>query len=293
MNYQTGILNPIPHHARYMMFTFEPESDDLSTVLEPLLELVDGDSTVVGLGPSLLAALGKDIPGLRSFPSISGPGFDIPATQYSLWLWLRGNDRGELHLRSRQFEHALAMDFKLVEVLDGFMHGSGLDLTGYEDGTENPLSDAAVAAAIIQGLGAGLDGSSFVAVQQWQHNFDRFEELTDDQQDTCIGRRKSDNQELEEAPESSHVKRTAQESFSPEAFMVRRSMPWSEGNEAGLNFVAFIKSLDSFEAMLERMVGYEDGITDALFNFSRPTSGGYYWCPPMKNNKLDLTLNEI
>ncbi|MDZ4261712.1 MAG: peroxidase, partial [Pseudomonadota bacterium] len=102
MNYQTGILNPIPLHARYMMFTFEPESDDLSTVLEPLLELVDGDSTVAGLGPSLLAALGKDIPGLRSFPSISGPGFDIPATQYSLWLWLRGNDRGELHLRSRR-----------------------------------------------------------------------------------------------------------------------------------------------------------------------------------------------
>ncbi len=290
MNYQTGILDPIPNHARYMMFTLEAESDDLSTVLEPLLDLVDGDSTVVGLGPSLLAALGKDIPGLRSFPSISGPGFDIPATQYSLWLWLRGHDRGELHLRSRQFEHTLAMDFKLVEVLDGFMHGSGLDLTGYEDGTENPLNNEAVTASIIQGLGTGLDGSSFVAVQQWQHNFDRFEEMTDDEQNTAIGRRKSDNKELEDAPESAHVKRTAQESFSPEAFMVRRSMPWSEGNEAGLNFVAFIKSLDSFETMLERMVGYEDGITDALFKFSRPTSGGYYWCPPIKNNRLDLSL---
>ncbi len=288
MNSQAGILSPLPRHARYMMFTFEPESSDLSGVLEPLLELVDGDATVVGLGPSLLAAFGRNIPGLRSFPSMSGPGFDIPVTQYSLWLWLRGNDRGELHLRSREIEHTLEIDFRLQEVLDGFVYGLGLDLTGYEDGTENPQDDEAITAAIIQGLGDGLDGSSFVAVQQWQHNLDRFEHMEQEEQDNTIGRRKSDNEELADAPPSAHVKRTAQESFSPEAFMVRRSMPWSEGNEAGLNFVSFVKSLDSFEVMLERMAGYEDGITDALFTFSRPISGGYYWCPPMLDGVLDL-----
>ncbi len=288
MNYQTGILHPIPHHSRYMFFTFEPEDNNYLAALEPLIELIDGHSTVVGLGPSLLAVLGKDITGLRSFPSISGPGFDIPATQHSLWLWLRGDDIGELHLRSRKLEHALANDFRLHEVLDGFKHGKGLDLTGYEDGTENPTDNEAINAAIIHGMGDGIDGSSFVAVQQWQHSFDHFEHMSDDEQDATIGRRKSDNQELEHAPDSAHVKRTAQESFSPEAFMVRRSMPWSEGNEAGLNFVAFVNSLDSFEMMLERMAGYEDGITDALFTFSRPISGGYYWCPPIKNNCLDL-----
>ncbi len=288
MNYQTGILHPIPHHSRYMFFTFEPEDNNYLAALEPLIELIDGHSTVVGLGPSLLAVLGKDITGLRSFPSISGPGFDIPATQHSLWLWLRGDDIGELHLRSRKLEHALANDFRLHEVLDGFKHGKGLDLTGYEDGTENPTDNEAINAAIIHGMGDGIDGSSFVAIQQWQHNFDHFEHMSDDEQDATIGRRKSNNQELEHAPDSAHVKRTAQESFSPEAFMVRRSMPWSEGNEAGLNFVAFVNSLDSFEMMLERMAGYEDGITDALFTFSRPISGGYYWCPPIKNNCLDL-----
>lgn len=290
MNSQAGILRPLPRHARYMMFTFEPESEEITAALEPLLEQVDGDTTVAGLGPSLLAALGKSIPGLRTFPSMSGPGFDIPATQYALWLWLRGDDRGELHLRSMEIEHALAMDFRLQEVLDGFIYKTGLDLTGYEDGTENPQDDEAVAAAIVHGLGTGLDGSSFVAVQQWRHDFDRFEHMSDDEQDHAIGRRKSDNEELAEAPASAHVKRTAQESFDPEAFMVRRSMPWSEGNEAGLNFVAFVNTLDSFEVMLERMAGYEDGVTDALFKFTRPISGGYYWCPPIKDGKLDLEL---
>lgn len=46
----------------------------------------------------------------------------------------------------------------------------------------------------------------------------------------------------------------------------------------------------SLSTALERMAGHEDGITDALFRFARPISGGCYWCPPMKDGKLDLEL---
>jgi putative iron-dependent peroxidase len=37
------------------------------------------------------------------------------------------------------------------------------------------------------------------------------------------------------------------------------------------------------------MVGAEDGITDALFKFTQPVSGSYFWCPPMTRAKLDLS----
>ena len=47
-------------------------------------------------------------------------------------------------------------------------------------------------------------------------------------------------------------------------------MPWSEGLRGGLNFVAFGRSFDAFEGQLKRMVGAEDGITDALFKFTLP-----------------------
>ena len=53
-------------------------------------------------------------------------------------------------------------------------------------------------------------------------------------------------------------------------------------------FVAFGHSLDAFEAQLRRMVGAEDGITDALFRFTWPVTGAYFWCPPMANGWLDL-----
>lgn len=111
-----------------------------------------------------------------------------------------------------------------------------------------------------------------------------------EERDHCIGRRRSDNEELDDAPESAHVKRTAQESFDPEAFVVRRSMPWADASAAGLMFVAFGHSLDAFEAQMRRMVGLDDGIVDALFRFTRPLSGAYFWCPPVKGGKLQLPL---
>ena len=38
------------------------------------------------------------------------------------------------------------------------------------------------------------------------------------------------------------------------------------------------------------MVGAEDGIIDALFRFTRPLTGSYFWCPPMRAGKLDLRV---
>jgi putative iron-dependent peroxidase len=36
------------------------------------------------------------------------------------------------------------------------------------------------------------------------------------------------------------------------------------------------------------MLGLEDGITDALFSFTRPLTTTYAWCPPMHDGQLDL-----
>lgn len=62
-----------------------------------------------------------------------------------------------------------------------------------------------------------------------------------------------------------------------------------ESTDAGLVFVAFAKSFNPFEAILHRMIGMEDNITDALFTFTRPITGAYYWCPPVKSGRLDLS----
>ncbi|NML26406.1 Dyp-type peroxidase [Zoogloea dura] len=279
---QAGILQPLPPLSRYLAFSLEPDSD-VAAGLAVLQGLVDGDRSVAGIGLAPVSALGRKVAGLKPFPPLAGPGVDIPSTPVALWLWLRGDDRGELLHRARRLEAALAPVFRLEESIDGFKHAGGRDLSGYEDGTENPEGEAALAAAI------AADGSSFVAVQRWVHNFKHFEAMQPEERDDCIGRRRSDNEELDDAPASAHVKRTAQESFSPEAFVLRRSMPWVEGKDAGLMFVAFGHSVDAFQAQMRRMVGLEDGIVDALFRFTRPVTGTYLWCPPVKDGRLDLS----
>ncbi len=286
-NFQPGIMAPVPRLARYLVFSLRPEAAP-RPALEALRTVADGDATVVGVGRSLALALGAEVPGLRAFPSQVGGAVDLPATHGALWCWLRGDDRGELVHRTRAVRGALAGAFRPETTTDAFQHGPSLDLTGYEDGTENPRGEDAVAAALVAGRGVGRDGSSFVAVQRWVHDLDCFQALPQAEQDNVIGRRKNDNEELDDAPASAHVKRTAQESFAPEAFVLRRSMPWADACREGLVFVAFGRSFDAFEAQLRRMAGAEDGVVDALFRFTRPVSGGYFWCPPMAAGRLDF-----
>lgn len=284
---QGGILSGETKLARYMTFNIV----DVEAVKDALLELqeiVDGESIVVGFGMSLITAFSAEVKGLHNIPVNTAPGLDIPATPCAMWLWLRGSDRGELFHRSRSLEELLVSAFELTDVVDSFQYDENRDLSGYVDGTENPEGDAAVEAAIVQGQGEGVDGSSFVAVQQWVHDFDMLDSMTVEEKDNSIGRHISDNEEFDDAPEFAHVKRSAQESFEPEAFILRRSMPWTEGMNGGLIFVSFGKSFDGFEAIFKRMLGHEDNIQDAIFNFTKPITGIYCWCPPMKNGQLDL-----
>jgi putative iron-dependent peroxidase len=284
---QPGILAPLPRHARYVWLRLRPGADPRAALTALAARPADG-SLVLGVGLSCARALGAEPKGLAELPTHAGPGFSVPSTPAALWGWLRGEDRGELVHASRALAAAAGPAFELTDVVDAFQFRDSRDLTDYLDGTENPKGDDAVAAAIASGQGAGLDGSSFVAVQRWVHSLDVFAAMASSERDAIIGRRHADNAEIEDAPESAHVKRTAQEDYQPPAFMLRRSMPWADAKREGLVFVAFGHSLDAFVRQLRRMVGAEDGVVDALFRFTRPVTSASFWCPPVARGRLDL-----
>ncbi len=289
---QAGILDDLPPQARYLRLAGVPGADP-RPALRRLARAVDGRATVVGLGPGLIAACGPRaqarLPGLRPMPAWVGRGVHSPSTPAELWLWLRGEDRGELFHRARHLAGLLGdTAFRLIDAIDAFRHRDGRDLSGYVDGTENPQGDRAREVAIVGGAGPGLDGGSFVAVQQWRHDFEAIDAMRARARDLALGRRLADNEEIDSAPASAHVKRTAQESFEPPAFSWRRSMPWVRDDQAGLMFVSFGATLDAFEAQWRRMLGLDDGVPDAVFGLSRPITGATFWCPPMNGGALDL-----
>lgn len=287
---QPRILEPVASLGRSITFRVRPDASTLRATLERLADdLAGGGDLVLGIGEPLARALDREVPGLRAFPALAGRGPSAPSTQQALWVFLQGPDRGALFDASERLRNALAADLELDDAMDLFKYAGGRDLTGYEDGTENPEGDAALDAVVCKHP-SSLSGSSFVAVQRWVHDLARFRSFDAPARDALVGRSRETNEELDDAPKLAHVKRTAQESFEPAAFMLRRSMPWATSHAQGLEFVSFVASLDRFERMLARMLGLEDGIVDGLFMFSRPITGGYYWCPPVRSGRLDLSL---
>jgi porphyrinogen peroxidase len=300
---QTGILKHIPHLATYLSFNLKSEVIKPSALasLKQLLQTADGQRIVVGLSAGLCKTLGIKSPkALRSFQTPAGGKLALPETPVDLLVWLRATpaqDRGDLLTSSRQVKALVADAFVLAEAVEAFQHlskngknhrGKSHDLTGYEDGTENPKGQKALA------FGFAPDGSSFLAIQKWEHKWDKIAKMSPADQNQAIGRNKQTNAELETAPPSAHIKRTTQEDFtlsdSTEGFVLRRSMPWSDGANSGLIFAAFGKSFEAFEQQLARMVGADDGITDAVFKMSKPITGSFFWCPPVVDGEITCKL---
>lgn len=282
MKPQAPILRPVSPVGTMLVFDLDPGQDPKKGLAAIKKEPAAGDM-VVGIGTPLALVLDAKIDGLRGFPALSGKGVAFPSTQGALFVSISGEERGAVLDRALVVQRKLGAGWRLMEEADTFRYKGGRDLTGYEDGTENPKGDAMLEAAIRP------DGSSFVAVQRYIHDLERFNAKDAPSRDAIIGRRFDDNEEIPDAVATAHVKRSAQESFDPPAFMVRRSMPWGTVKEHGLVFVAFVENLDRFERVLQRMAGLEDGHVDALMGFTRALSGGYYWCPGMKDDGLDLS----
>ncbi|MBV8519408.1 MAG: Dyp-type peroxidase [Acidobacteria bacterium] len=284
---QPQLLAPIPPVGRFLTFRIAPEAD-VRAALTQLRDDFAPDCGVAGIGEPAILALGAQVPGLRTFPALSGPATSVPSTQQALMFFLRGPDRGILFDATQKIREIVGEAFILEDVNDTFTYHGGRDLTRFEDGTENPCDEKAVAAAIVAD-GESMRGSSFVAVQRWVHDLGRFHGFSGERRNQLIGRDADTNDELEDPPPFAHIKRAEQEAYDPPAFMVRRSMPWAGAEREGLEFVAFVESLDRYERVLRRMTGCDDGIIDGLFRFSRPITGGYYWCPPVRDGKLNLT----
>jgi putative iron-dependent peroxidase len=285
---QPAIFAALPPAARVLSLDFAADAEP-SPILEALSVDPWPDHLLIGVGAPLLSRFGAWIPGYAGQLDLKGAHLAVPWTPSPLWLRISGDDPGQVHLRSRQLLRRLP-GLRVVDELDLFVYSSGRDLTGYEDGTENPTGEAANQAALLDASLPQLQGSSIAFLQRWQHDLSAFEVMSPSEQDACIGRRRSDNVELTDAPPHAHVKRTAQESFEPPAFVLRRSQPWRDHRGAGLHFLAFASSVSPFERQFRRMLGLEDGIRDALFRFSRPQTGATYWCPGLRDGRLDLRI---
>jgi putative iron-dependent peroxidase len=240
---------------------------------------IGGVNLVAGFRPELWATIAPDAapPGVTGFATaITGAdGYTMPATQHDVVVWLAGSTYDAVFDVSRGVVDALAGQATLVHEMVGWPYHHDLDLTGFMDGTENPsLVDAATVALLP--AGSPGESGSILLLQQWEHDGGAWEALPRADQEAAIGRRKIDSVELDPRPAGSHVARTDQDVLGR---IFRRNIGYGSLVRHGTIFVGFCSSQSVLMAMLERMVGLDDGIRDELTRFTRPITGAFYIVP--------------
>jgi putative iron-dependent peroxidase len=249
---------------------------------------VGGVNVVVGLRPAIWARVALDqLPqDAADFaaPLVGAQGLTMPATQQDVWVWVAGAGHDLVFDVATDVVGALRPVADLATEVTGWSYRKSRDLTGFEDGTENPpLSEAAEVAIVPAGRPGA--GSSVVLVQQWVHRATDWSSLDVLSQEKVIGRTKADSIELDEhtQPPDSHVARTVIENDDGEELhILRRNVPYGTVRDHGTMFVGFTWDPPRMNRMLQRMLGNEDGIRDALTRYATPLTGAYYVVPAVE-----------
>jgi putative iron-dependent peroxidase len=205
-----------------------------------------------------------------------GPdGFVMPATQHDAVLWLSGGAYDIVFDATREAVAAVAGLASVAEETSGWPYLRDRDLTGFIDGTENPaLTDARDIVLIPQGSRGA--GGTVLLLQKWPHDAAAWEALPVERQESVIGRRKADSEEIDDKPADSHVASTDQDRFGK---IFRRNMPYGTFTAHGTMFVGFSADQGRLSRMLESMAGLVSGTRDALTRYSKPVTGAYYFIP--------------
>jgi putative iron-dependent peroxidase len=199
-----------------------------------------------------------------------------------------------LHIRSTRmdicFEIAAQIVSRLgsaVTVIDevhGFKYFDDRDLLGFVDGTENPVDQDAVDAAIIGDEDAPFAGGSYVITQKYLHDLARWNAKPVEEQERIIGRAKLSDIEQDDAVKASYAHNvlTNIEEDGRQLQIVRDNMPFGEigKGEFGTYFIGYARSPRPIEQMLENMfVGLPAGNYDRLLDVSRAVTGTLFFVP--------------
>lgn len=287
---QSGIFAVGTSSHCFLEFAALPGTEALELVqafagLEEPHTTAGGVNLVLGVRPTIWGQVAPDqLPaGASDFdePILGVGGFTMPATQQDAWVWVSGAAPDLVFDVCVDIVAALAPVSTVATEVTGWSYRHSRDLTGFEDGTENPSLAQAPAVALVP-AGQSGEGSSVVLVQEWIHHAQAWNALSVAAQEQVMGRTKADSVELDEdtQPEDSHVSRTViEDNLGQELAIFRRNVPYGTLTEHGTMFVGFSFDPPRLQRMLERMAGAEGGTRDALTRYTTPLTGAYYIVP--------------
>jgi putative iron-dependent peroxidase len=293
------VAAPLTRAAIFLVVTVKPGPEHRATVrsfpgeLAALLRAVDfrdleaGLSCVMGFGSDAWDLLfGQPRPAeLHPFREIRAAGErHAVSTPGDLLFHIRAKRMDMCFELETQIMARLGDAVSPVDDVQGFRYFDDRDLLGFVDGTENPRGEAAVDAVLIGEEDAAFAGGSYVIVQRYLHDLDRWNALSTEAQERIIGRKKLSDIELDDSvkPTSAHSALTTIVENGKEIKILRDNMPFGRAGhgEFGTYFIGYSRSPRTIEQMLENMfVGRPPGNYDRILDFSHAVTGSLFFVP--------------
>lgn len=225
--------------------------------------------------------------GLHVLPEFRGDKHIAPSTPGDVFFHLRANRMDLCFELARQIMVKLGDAVTAEYEVHGFRSFDARSMIGFVDGTENPTGNEAFDAAVIGNEDPAYAGGSYVILQKYLHNLTAWDQLTVEEQELAIGRRKFDDIELDDAvkPANAHNAVTnIQDDDGNELKIVRDNLPFGNpsAGEFGTYFIGYARDPAVTERMLSNMfVGDPPGNYDRLLDFSTAVTGGLFFVPSL------------
>ncbi|MFD7901997.1 Dyp-type peroxidase [Kitasatospora sp. NPDC059747] len=293
-----AVLSPLTGAAVFLVLTVHSGGEDTVRALLPDLAGLrrsvgfrapeGGLTCVTGIGSDAWDRLfaGPRPAGLHPFREVAGARHRAPATPGDLLLHVRAERTDLCFELAARLTERLAGAAAVVDSVQGFQYFDDRDLLGFVDGTENPEGRAAETAALVGDEDPGFAGGSYVVVQKYLHDLDKWNALSTEEQEGAVGRTKLGDIELDDdvKPADSHVALTVLTGpDGGERKIVRFNMPFGSferGGEYGTYFIGYARTPEVTEEMLRNMfVGRPPGTTDRLLDFSTAVTGSLFFVP--------------
>ena len=218
---------------------------------------------------------------LEDFKTIAANGYTMPATGGDIFLHVRAKSEDVVFECMSQFMQFLRPFTTVLDETHGFRYLEGRAIIGFIDGTEAPSGPDSPPWAIVGDEDAQFAGGSYAFLQKWIHNMNFWENLSTDEQEKAVGRRKFSDLELSDDQKAqkpmAHNLASKLEVDGDEVKIIRMNVPFSYPalNQNGTMFIGYAQHWDYTKAMCQQMVDRQD----YLLTFSEIKTGQLFFVP--------------
>jgi putative iron-dependent peroxidase len=221
---------------------------------------------------------------LQPWQPLSVDDLDMPALPYDLLVQIRADRYDVLHLAAQQCFQLLTQHVELAEQIHAFRYMDGRDLTGFIDQPDAPKGRRKREIALISEHHDPIfAGGSYLHLQRYRLDMARWQQLTQQQQEAIMGRRKIDGQRLALAQldENSHeVKAACMSTDGQELPLLFQNMPYGQLKVQGMLHLGFSADAKAYLRWLKNRMGQSGKQNyDLLLDYTQADCGAAFFAP--------------